>query len=140
MNRSDDAAISINKIASVMPISEEGLAWESGFSRRGHTERVEPTPEQVNAHQRAVELIAEAEANPYVRISGYDVDFGVEPLETERWVHDETEEQWLQRFREWREANPDAKPEPSLLRRLMAPILSESVVARLVEGEREGES
>lgn len=69
-----------------------------GFFRKGHYEPVTPTPEQIALHARAVEAVKEMGENPYVYIGGYDWDFDVKPLETERWVHDETEEEWLARY------------------------------------------
>lgn len=68
------------------------------FIRKGHYEPVTPTPEQIAAHARAVDLVEEFYENPYIRVMGYDWEIDVEPLETKRWVHDETEDEWLARY------------------------------------------
>lgn len=73
--------------------------FSTGFLRKGHYEPVTPTPEQVEQHRRAEEVVKEIEENPYVRTMGYDWEIDVAPLETQRWVHDETEAEWLARFR-----------------------------------------
>ena len=93
---------------------------EYGFHRRGHYEPLTPTPEQVAQHARASELIAELEANPYVCIGGYDSEFSVEPLQTERWVADETHEEWMARWREHRATNPNEQPPANPFHSLIA--------------------
>lgn len=107
--RSDHITFPIVKHPITYRVSEEMAAVSLGFSRLGHYEPVEVTDEQKAAHARALELVEEVEDNPYVHLDGYDADLRVDDLVTERWVPDETDEEWLRRFREWRAANPDAQ-------------------------------
>ena len=74
-----------------------------GFEQRGHYEPVTPTPEQVAAHKRALEIVAELQTNPYILLGMRDEDPTVDDLVTERWVPDETDEEWLTRWRESKE-------------------------------------
>ncbi|KTS90658.1 hypothetical protein NS183_07670 [Microbacterium testaceum] len=87
------------RLAVTLPVSEEMLAEREGFSRRGHLEPVTPDPEQIALHRRAEELVAEIESNPYVDISGYDWELNVAPLPTDRWVWDESHEEYMERWR-----------------------------------------
>lgn len=126
----------IYKNAVAVRISEDEMAFRYRFARRGHIEQVTPAPEDIAKHQRAKELLAELEQNPYISLDGYDADLRVTELETQRWVPDETREQWLARFREWRAANPEA-PEPDPWQSMVAAAFSRamdrSVVAGLIE-------
>ena len=135
-----DETIQFNFNAVQIPVSEESTALRFGFHRRGHHEPVTPTPEQGAQHARAAELLAEIEANPYVRVEGYDLDFGVEPLVTERWVFDETHDEWMTRWRAWRRENPDAEPETSPLQQmvagLFARLMERSVIADLLRKDQ----
>lgn len=90
--------MNVEKRGMKMWLSEEQEAVSSGFRRKGHYETVTPTPEQIALHARAVEAVKEIEENPYVYIGGYDWDIDVKPLETKRWVFDETNEEWLARY------------------------------------------
>lgn len=82
-----------------IPISEEMQAYADGFPRKGHLEPVTPTPEQVAQHARAKAALEELEVNPYISLGRMEDEPTLEPLETERWVPDETTEEWLERYR-----------------------------------------
>jgi len=88
----------VRKVATVMQVSDTYMAHTSGFERKGHYEPVEPTDEEVKAHARAAEAIRELNENPYIQISGYDYDIELRPLETRRWVPDETDEEFTARW------------------------------------------
>lgn len=115
----DEISFPISRNTVTMRVSEEWVAMEHGFSQLGHHEPVTPTAEQIAQHARAVELVAEIESNPYVRLGGYDYELDVEPLTTERWVADETHEEWMTRWREHRATHPDEKPPRSPLDRMI---------------------
>ena len=106
--------MSIQRNSVVIRVSEQEMAMHYRFRQLGHMESVTPTPEQVAQHARAVELLRELDENPYVYVGGFDYDMSVEPLETERWVPDETEEQWMTRWREHRAAHPNEEPPDTL--------------------------
>lgn len=89
----------IAKNSITLRVSEDMLAHTSGFEKRGHYETVEPTPEQIAEHARATELVRELNENQYLDISGYDYDITVRPLETERWVADETDAEFIGRWK-----------------------------------------
>lgn len=89
----------LNRNSITMRVSEDWLAHTSGFQRRGHFEPVKPTPEQVAEHKRATDLLRELNENQYLDISGYDYDITVRPLETERWVADETDAEFIARWK-----------------------------------------
>lgn len=99
--RMAEATVTIpQRMGLVQRVSEEMLASSEGFRQLGHYETVTPTPEQIAQHARAQELVREIEENPYVYIGGYDdYEVSVEPLQTRRWVFDETNEEWLERWR-----------------------------------------
>lgn len=101
-------------------ISEQEMAMRYGFRQLGHMEPVAPTLDQIHQHTRAVFLRAEIQTNPYLYIDGYDSDVSVLPLETERWVADETDEQWMARWREHRATHPDEEPPRSPFDNIMA--------------------
>jgi hypothetical protein len=82
-------------------ITEEMAAQMAGFHRRGHLEPVTPSAEQVAQHTRAAELIREVENNPFVDITHDGLTLC--ELETERWVVDETAEEYVARWREARD-------------------------------------
>lgn len=82
-----------------IPISEEMQAYADGFPRKGHLEPVTPTPEQVAQHARAKAALEELEVNPYIHLGRMEDEPTLEPLVTERWVPDETAEEWLERYR-----------------------------------------
>lgn len=103
-------AVTPRKVSANFIISEAQIAMEYGFRRLGHMEPVTPTPEQVAAHARAEELLREVEENPYIYVDGYDGGLVIEPLQTERWVFDETDDEWMTRWREHRAAHPDEEP------------------------------
>lgn len=115
--------VPVRKIGHTAFISEEEMAMRHGFHRRGHAEHVTPTKEQIAQHARAVSVMAEVEANPYIRLGGYDYEFDVIPLTTERWVYDETSEEWMARWREHRAQGPGGEPKGTSL----AEILFESL-------------
>lgn len=90
----------VRKNSITMLVSEEQAAMRYGFNQRGHYEPVTPAPEQIAQHARAVEIIKEFETNPYLW-AGYDGEVDVQPLGTQRWVPDETHEEWMARWREY---------------------------------------
>lgn len=104
----DEIAFHSNSV--VISVSEQEMAMRYGFRQLYHMEPVTPTPEQVAAHARAEELLREVEENPYIFVDGYDGDLVLEPLQTERWVFDETDEEWMTSWREHRAAYPDEEP------------------------------
>lgn len=106
----DQQELDVYRNSVVMRVSEQEMAMHYGFRQLGHREPVTPTPEQVAQHARAVELLREIDENPYVYVGGYDMDISVEPLEAERWVADETDDEWITRWREHRAAHPDEEP------------------------------
>ncbi|MDL5351179.1 hypothetical protein [Microbacterium sp. zg-YB36] len=106
-------------------VSEEMLAMMSGFPRKGHYEPVTPTPEQVAQHARAKAVLEELEVNPYLYVGRMEEDITLEPLETERWVPDETTEEWLERYRAARAAGePMESPFTSMANSLAQRVLA----------------
>lgn len=116
-----------NRNGVIIRVSEQEMAMRYGFRQLGHMEPVTPTPEQVAQHARAEELLRELDKNPYVYIGGYDTDISVEPLTTERWVADETDDEWMTRWREHRAAHPDEEPPRSPFDNIMASMLEASL-------------
>ena len=80
-------------------VGEEMQAHLDGFPRKGHLEPVTPTPEQIAQHARAKAALKELESNPYISLGRMEDEPTLEPLKTERWVADETTEEWLERYR-----------------------------------------
>ena len=122
--------MNVHKRGYRIAVTEEELlmAHMAGFEQKGHYEPVEPTVIQVAQHARAKAALEELENNPYIEILGYDWDVSLKPLETKRWVADETTEEWLARWRAHRAADPNHKPQPSVfqeaLSRLTADMLN----------------
>lgn len=107
---SDRIEIPMARNSVAIRVSEQEMAMHYRFRQLGHMEPVTPTPEQVAQHARAVELLREIDENPYIWLGSRDDDPYVEELTTERWVADETDEQWMARWREHRAAHPDEEP------------------------------
>lgn len=126
---SDGVTFPAYKQGAVHKVSEESVALMHGFHQLGHLEPVTPSPEQVAQHARAVEIAAEVEANPYLFIDGHDGYLKVEPLVTERWVADETHEEWMERWRQHRAANPDERPAASPLEQMITAAMAKGVLS-----------
>lgn len=111
----------IHKRGYRIAVTEEEMlaAHFSGFEQKGHYEPVTPTPEQVAQHARAKAALEELESNPYIS-HGFDDDPQLLPLKTERWVADETTEEYLER---WRKERATYTPPPSPFDNLAATML-----------------
>lgn len=73
-----------------------GPRW-ANFPRKGHVVEVPLTDEDRAAHARAEAAFAELESNPWV-MPGYEPD-DLRPLEPRtKFVPEETEEEWLERW------------------------------------------
>lgn len=86
------------KIATTVMLSDTLMAYTSGFPQKGHRESVEPTEADRAQHDRAAAAVKEINENRYISITGYDYDIELLPLETERWVADETDEEYVARW------------------------------------------
>lgn len=86
------------KQTATIHLTDMHLAAVEGFERLGHYEEIIPDDDASAKHKRAQELLGELLANEYFEWG--DEDFWIKPIETQRWVFDETFEEWLQRWRD----------------------------------------
>ena len=95
--------MTIKKYGYRLPVNLEvlALADPGAPEQKGHYEPVTPTEEQIAQHARAKAALEEIEENPYIEWPRMDDDIEVRPLETERWVPDETHEEYMERLWAW---------------------------------------
>ena len=78
-------------------LSEEYMAAMDGFPQKGHVEKLEITEADRLAHKRARKALKELESSEWVYADELPE---LLPLKREKWVPDETAEEWLARYRE----------------------------------------
>jgi len=83
-----------------MRVSLEELAIAEGFKRRVVVTKTEPTTEQTNRYNEAVDLLERLLESPYFYAEG---DIGVEkPQYNIGYEYLETAEEWIERYKEWK--------------------------------------
>lgn len=89
----------MKKIAYTMRISDEEIAMAEGFDQKGHFEPIEwpaGTDEQL---QEARALLRAVQAHPFITQTS-EGDYYVQEPARDKWVPEETDGEWLRRWRE----------------------------------------
>lgn len=89
------------KFGFTMRVTDEEIALSEGSAPQGHYETVEWDFGVAEKVREARDLIARVEAHPYI---DYDIEgqLLLSPPPRKRWVQDETDEEWLKRWKETR--------------------------------------